>query len=125
MEYKYIQIPVLTREQHEEIAETKGKANMLEVLKQFVPSATCYWTAWYYAGTFYQIDSGDEGRVVKHTNYTEGLDAGNPMVDAPVAETKIKTVEVVTGINAELFLDALAVARSEDAAVALIRQRKE
>lgn len=125
MEFKYIQIPALTDEQHTKIVTSENKAEAVEALKGFIPQASGYWTAWFSNGMFWQIDAGCDGKVVRHTSIESALTAGNPAVDLPTLSTETKAVIVPTGISHELFLEALAISRCDDAAVALIRQRKE
>lgn len=122
--YKYIRVPVISKELHEEIKSHEGEG-ILDFARKVFPDETVEdWNfIWFVEG---QADYRD--RMTAHCinvdgdKLTTGVSLFNRIFDEP--EPKIEVREVSSGIDKEMFLEALALSRCDDAAVALIRQRK-
>lgn len=128
MEYKYIKIPVLSKQQHEEIVDQCGFGEGLAELKKHLgDEADTYWTAWFFDGRVWSLNSGGTA-VERNTSFGSAIEAGvNGLVDAPAAPEKPQsnTERYEKQAEREFMLEMMALARSDDAAVALIRQKKE
>lgn len=128
MEFKYIQIPVLTDDQHDRVVRAgKDKDAVRQAVKDVVPNADPFYTRWYARGKVWYMEPGAEG-IAEAGEHVGFNNMANPLVDAP-EPVIIRTQEPKSlgekKSERDFFLEALAIARCDDAAVALIRQRKE
>lgn len=127
MEYKYIQIPVLTDEQHDQINQAETTDDAVKILSGFIDrKANTFYSRWFAKGMIWNIKttlsgSGmaeDAGEHAGCNNY------GNPLAMTPEPGVRVEKA-TTSGMSEDFFLDALALSRCDDAAVAYIRARKE
>lgn len=122
MEYKYIQLPVLTKEQHEELAGMDDINKALASLRDFTGAkVNSFYTRWFYNGAVYNIKSVDSNSgPVEEAGEHGGFNSyGNPLATTPEPGTRTETI-VIDGIDKDFMLQALAIAKSDGAAMGII-----
>lgn len=120
MEHKYMKIPVLSKKDHESLKNAESEEESKRLLKEiFGDKGTGYWTLWVYKDVVYNVKTGGEG-IEQNSTTNYALEHGCSLVESPDKEIQIK--EVPVGIDRSLFLEALSVARSGDAAQELIKR---